>query len=432
MANPLTRAEVIAVLKEVYGDFPYEQMNHEARILAMFNESETFTWEGDIAVENLHVSRNYSTKAVAEGGRLPTPQSQGYLEMRVPMRYVYGGIHFTAQVMKTASTNRAAFLNVMEGEVNGMVRDMLVEVNRIMWGDGRGVLALVDDDATGGETDLVIDAPMGIAGAINGARFIRTNMVLAFHAAVPSDNVPLAVRTVTAVTDDGLTITIASVDETEAPNNGIITKGVTRAAVSEGSFNLEPMGLLGLVDDGSFVSTIHSVDRTTPDGSIFEAQVLSGVGSLDEFVFWRLLDQCDEASGYEPDKWYCHHSIHRQYIEASIGDKRYSGGDQMRPDIGIKGGGRKHELTFSGDTIHKERHAPYGTLFGIDSGACKRYESVAGEWIDEDGAILHRGAGDIDSFEGQYRMWRNHGLKRANSSCVARDIDATVDIVNAA
>ncbi len=429
MPNPLTKAEVIAVLKEVYGDFPYEQLNHEARLLAMYEKSDTFTWEGDVAVENLHSSRNHSTKAAAEGGRLPTPQGQGYLEMRVPMRYVYGGISLTAQLMKSSGSNRGAFLNVLEGEVNGLVRDMLVECNRMAWGDGRGVLALMDL-AGADTTTAIVDAPMGVAGDINGARFIKVDTVLSFHDAAPSNNVPNAIRTVTAVSADGLTLTLdAAISAAEAPNNGVVTKGVTRTAVSEGSWLLEPMGVLGLVDDATFVTTIHNINRSTT-GGIYQARVISGVGSLDEFVFHRLVDQCDEAAGVEPDTWWAHHSVHRQYIEAGIADRRYTGEATNRPDLGIRGGGRKHELQFNGDTIKKERHCPYGTLYGIDTDATKRYEQVTGEWIDEDGAILNR-AGDVDSFEAQYRRWVNYGMKRANSSCVARGISATIDIVNA-
>ena len=428
----VTRADITALLQENYGSEPYEQLNHEVRVLSMFDESETAQWDGDIAVESLHVGRNYSSMAINEANPLPVSGRQGWAELRVPMRYLYGSINLTAQAIKTAA-DRNTFANVLESEVNGMVQDMLVEVNRIMWGSGVGTLALVQGDIGGAPvTTIPLDTPGGYAGTVNGARFIRPGMLLGFHDAAPGNNTPNAVVAVSSVAADGTDMVIASgLDNTDAPDNGIITKATNRVSTDlKSSFNAEPMGIGGIIDDATIVSTIFGLDRTTVNGEKYRANVLSSIGDLDEFVFWRLLDMCDEMSGHEPDKFMCHHSVHREYIETTSNDRRYTGEQNMNPDAGIEGGGRKHELTFSTTPIMKERMAPYGTLYGIDSAACKRYETVPGEWIDEDGSILHRD-NNYDRFDAAYRIWRNHGAKRVNSSFVARGINATVDIVNA-
>jgi hypothetical protein len=428
----VTRATIVDILKTQYGEI-YEQLNNEVRALDFMEESDTAEWTGAAFEEALHVGRNYSSKAVAEGGRLPNPQNQSYDKLTVPMRYIYGGISLSAQAIKSADKNEASFVNSLDSEIEGLITDGQVNQNRIMWGNGVGTLALVNDTTGGAVTSLTIDSPGGVAGAVNGARFIRPGMVLAFHDAAPASNTPNAVRTVLTVNAAGTVITLASINNsTEAPNNGIITVGVDRTSTLEGSWNLEPMGLLGIIDEGTFTTNIHGVDRTASPGDQFVCQSLASVGVLDEFMFHDLNDMADQASGRMPDKIMTHHSVHREYIRAGLGDKRYTGEMAGLPDLGIRGGGSKRELQFSGDTIMKERFCPYGFMYGIDSKALKRYTQVEGEWIDEDGAILHRGDGAIDSFEAQHRMWKNFGAKRCNSSWRASGITATVNIVNAA
>jgi hypothetical protein len=250
-------------------------------------------------------------------------------------------------------------------------------------------------------------------------------MVIASYAASPG--AVLAIRTVTAVAADGTSVTIASGDETEFPDNGVITKGVTRSSVNEGSWDIEPMGLIGLIDDTTFRSTIHGLNRSTV--TLFQANVFTSA-LLNELVFWRAFDKCDEESGMEPNWLVCHHSVHRAYVNLTLPDKRYSGENLMRPDAGISGGGKKHELTFSGTAIEKERFAPYGQLFGVDSTQLKKYENVPGKWADEDGAVLDRVPGK-DVFQAYYRKFGNYSTMQANSSFIIKGINATVDVVKA-
>lgn len=429
----VTTADVTAILKEVYGSSPADQLNNEVRELTHFEKSDSAEWSGEVFVESLHTGRNYSTKAAAESGQLPDAGKQSYDELRIPDRYVYGTIEVTGPLMSEVK-GRGAFVNALDREVNGLVRDMKVECNRMIWGDGRGVLALVNDPAaatmTGGSTTVPVDSPMGIAGSTNGARFLRAGMVIGAHPAAPANNTPNAVRTISSIAADGSSVVIsASADETEFVDNGVITKGVSRSGTLEGSWNLEPMGILGLVDDGTFVTTIHGLSRTTQP--IFKSNVFTSVGDLGEIIFWRALDTCDEISGAEPTWFATHHSVHREYIKISLGDKRYSGEDLKRPDVGIVGGGKKHELTFSNTPIEKSRYAPYGKFYGIDESALKKYVNVEGKWIDEDGAILHRGAGNTDSFKATYRKFGNYGILQANSSFVLDGINTTIDVVNA-
>jgi hypothetical protein len=152
----VSTSDVTAILKEVYGTAPADQLNHEVRAYKRFERSETARWEGEVFVEALHTSRNYGSKAAAERGLLPDAGKQGYDELRIPDKYFYGAIEVTAQIMNEVKGGKGSFVNALDREINGLVRDMKVECNRMIWGDGYGKLALVNDPAaatmTGGST----------------------------------------------------------------------------------------------------------------------------------------------------------------------------------------------------------------------------------------------------------------------------------------
>lgn len=425
----VTTADVSEILKENYGTSVADQLNHEVRALRHFEKSPTAEWVGEVFVESLHSARNYGVKATAEGGLLPTAGKQAYKELRIPNRYVHGRIEVTAQFISEVR-DKGAFINGLDSEVNGMVRDMSVECNRMIWGNGDGILALLSADAAASAT-LNVDTPGGVAGTTNGARFIRAGMSIAIHAAAPANNTPNVVQIVNSIAADGTTIVVdETVSTANGPDNGVITKGVEIGSTVEGSWQIEPMGILGLFDDQTHLTTIFGLNRSTAGNEFFNINDIASVGNLDEIIFWRSLDQCDENGGAEPDWFTCHHSVHREYIKISLGDKRYSGEALMRPDVGIAGGGVKHELTFSNTPIEKERYHPYGYFYGIDQSSCRRYENQPGKWMDEDGAVLHR-VTDKDAFEGTYRKFGNFGALQNNTSFRLRGINATIDVVNA-
>lgn len=423
-------SDITAILKEVYGEQgPYEQINNETRSLSHFKQkSESDKWEGEVYVETLHSGRNQGVKATAERGLLPDADRQKYLELRVPDRYVYGSVELTAQVMKEAKTNRASFVNAMEAEMSGMVKDIATQLERMIWMYGNGQLCLVNG-AGADTTTLNVDTPGGVSGSVNGARFLKPNMVLGIHAsgAAPS-NTPNAVRTVVSLAADGTSVILNSaVSAVQAVDNGWVTLGVSRGGTLEGSVNLEPMGLTGLVDDGTFVATLFGLSRTT--NPIFKAKRFTSVAAIGEDILARADDAADELTGSMPDWLTGHHSAHREYLRLVVTDRRYTGEHLMNPDAGT-GKGKKKELSYQGRTIEKARFAPYGMLFGIDGQHLKRYVNTEGEWADEDGAVLARVSGQ-DVFQAYYRKFGNNGILRCNSSWILDGITVTVDVNNA-
>lgn len=431
----LTQTSVVQqALKETYGDL-HEQINKNVPALNMFEKSEDARWDGKVFVEALHTGRNHSTVSKTETGLMPVAGKQSYGEFRIPIRHVVGAIELTGQILKMAKSNKAAFVNVAQREVDSMVMDMRHKLERMILSDGRGVLALTNDPAaatmTGGSTTVPIDSPGGVAGSVWGNRFIFPGMQIASYNA--AGDTLLAVREVASVSADGLSIVITvSADETEFPNNGFITTGIDQgSSLTAGSLGLEPMGIRGIFDTTTYVQTLHGLDRSLAASyyALVNGPSFGTIGTLTEDILHRALNACHERGGTNPTKYLCHYSVMREFIKAGLPDRRFTGGDAHGADIGISGQTRNKAagVRFNEQPIEQVRFMDLGVLHGIDGEACKRYELDSGGWIEEDGNMFHRRE-QYDQYFAWYRYMINYGAKKILSSFTLRGINATVDV----
>lgn len=406
-----------AALKEVYEKTIIALLNSRAMTRNRFKK-ESGSWEGRKVRYPLNVGRNQGVMATSENGKLPDGGNQQYVEHQIPIKYNHGRIQLSIQVIKHSRSNKGAFKRAMDQEMSGLVRDLGNDLNRQMFGWGKGVLALVNGDP-GTTTTITVDAPGGVAGATHGNRFINKNMNVTFHN--PADDTIRAggARTVTAVAADGLSFTInAAADAAVADNDWIVRAakpGTT--TIADTAINNEAMGLLGLVDDGDFVTTLHNVSRTTYP--IFKSVNIASVGPLSGDVLQRGIDVADQVGEGSVQFFLCHHSVRRAYLTLMDADRRYATrSDLSSPDAGTKVAKLK-DITFGDLPFYVDKDAPYGTLFGIDPTHFTRWVEVEGEWADDDGTILLR-LTDVDAYEARYRVFDNFSLDRP-ASCVRWD-----------
>lgn len=419
------------ILMTVYEGGIRELIPNRFPMLQLFEERDAKEWGGRIVEHPAHVGRNQGVGAYAEMGAPPQAGRQQSARVQIPMRFLGGRIQLSTQVIKATEGPRQAFESAMDFEMRGLVRDLRNDMARMIWSDGRGVLALVNGDPGTG-TSVTVDSPGGVAGATNGARFLNPNQLIAFVAPATGALVASSDETITAVPAAGTSITIGSAAAAAIADNDYIVRANKAALtdVSDTNYAKEPMGLLGLVDDGTYVATLHGVNRTTYPA--YQSSVIGSVGALSADVIQRGIDLADQRGDGDIDRMAMHHSVRRAYMSLTDEGRRYMGTDLSRPDAGTVAA-KKKALTFGGIEMMVDKYAPFGHLFGFDSSTFFRYTEVAGEWMDEDGAILQRlgtGSSFIDGFEAFYRRWENWDCERPNANFRLSGITATVAVVH--
>jgi hypothetical protein len=317
--------------------------------------------------------------------------------------------------MQQASSDRGSFIRALELEQKFLVKDVARQRNRQLAYFGQGTLATISAGAASATQALA--NPGNVAGTVNATRFTPVGEVVAFTD--PTGVTLRGVRTVLSVSDPNITVD-SSVTTT---TNDLVSLGTTVGA-TEGSFGLEMMGLLGLIDGTTFVSSLFSIDRTQAANVFYKANVITSVGVLNPDILNRGIDNTNEVSGQTVDRWLCHYSIKREIFKLVEADKRYNvqpgqGGKTFDPGPNVQ------EFFYAGLPGKTDKDLPYGTLFGISDGLLEWYPENKGGWADEDGTILLRVANQ-DQYEARWRVNENTFIAQPNAFVRFDGVTATV------
>lgn len=418
-----------AVLKELYIGTTRDQINAKTNLLDLMTKADVshFKWEGKYAIYTLHSGRNAGVKAVSENGQLPTAGAQQYQKLQIPMQFVYGRIQITAQIMKASVSNKGSFIRAMESEQSDLVKDVARQRNRYLAGAGHGILALVSSIAG---NVVTFKNPGGVTGTTNSNRYFLTpsgagtGQQIAFH--VSNTTVLRGVATVISVSSNGNDVTFDAAPAGVVAND-VVTIGQSSNGIQEGSLDIEPMGLLGLADATTYVSTIFGLDRSLDANFFFRSQVLSSIGVPSMDVIQRGVDNTEEVSGSLIKTFVAHSSTRRELLKLTENDKRYpvQSGQVPNLDPGNQAGTFKTDMTINNWRVRIDKDIPYGTLFGIDPSRLAWIPEVEGEWADEDGKVLLR-AGNQDNYEGRYRIFENFFCDQGNALIRFDGITTTV------
>ena len=198
--------------------------------------------------------------------------------------------------------------------------------------------------------------------------------------------------------------------------------------VADTSYNREPMGMAGHIDDGTYVNNYHEVNRTTYE--VARSAVIANVGALSVDVIQQGLDVASQLGKGRISEHWMHHSVRRSYLAIVTANRRYmvTGGASMH-DAGFKGNALDEDPSFGGTPIKVDKDAPYGTWFGMDKRYFVNYENSPGEWVDEDGAVLSRIHGQ-DTFEAVWRWFGNFANEKPNASFRLDGINSNLVVIH--
>lgn len=390
------------ILKEVYEGPLREQLNQKTPALKFFvnGDMEDKKWEGNEIVVPLHKSRNSGVKAIAiDTGQIPVAGNQGTQDAKIGIRKFFGHIQISADIMDATATDKGAFISAVKLEQDGLVKDLSRARNRALNYFGQGTLCVC---ALGvNSITQTIKDPGNVVGTTNPERFLKVGDIIAVTS---SDGTVLrgvqkvvSIVANTSVTFDGAINTTTG---------DLMSFGSNAVAPGESSFNLEPIGMLGLVDSTSFLSNAFTIDRSQAANAFWRSNILSSVGALNPDLLNRAMDNNAEVSGEEITQMYGHYSIKREVWKLTEQDKRYNVSQGAKGADFQAGPANRDNWGFAGADGTADRDAPYGTLFLLPDGHLERYELGESGWAKNDGTVFLRAA-NTDQYEARYRLREN-------------------------
>lgn len=428
---------VTNVLKRVYGDRITNLFARQKQAYNHFDKStrkSQYTPGGAGYYFALRRSDVESVGARVEDAYLPEPMTYDAVQGYIKPRLMYGVLRLSGLAIESGKTNVQAFAQIQGDAIMSTYQSLITDLNRMTWGDGYGKLGELSSSATpatGATWTAKFDNDLGV-------RYIRKGMVCDFYSsggavdvsasAVRVDSVNPSTRVVTfeAVGTDGKNYrtyhpNTAAQDYTKAASaipvsSQLVRYGARDAAFATTDSSREMMGMLGMFDDGTLITTFEGVNTTTyPE---FVANVLSNSGTNRDLSIDLMLAACDMTSTRSEKtvgRIWLGLGQRRKYFALLSPDVRYAAAEFV---------GGYETLRFSQDASIEMRVDPYcqpNRMFFEPRGEIKKYELTPIGWGGLDQQRMHWRQ-DYDQATAFLRLYAELGVEDRRSLTVIEDL----------
>jgi hypothetical protein len=453
-----TLATYSEVLKTFYLPAIQEQLNHGTILSDLLDVNEEDISGKDAKIE-CHYGRSSGTGARADGASLPTATYQKYITATVPMKYIYGRIYVTGPTMAATRDERGAYAKALDSEIRGITRDLKMEVNRMLWGCGWGMVARWHS----GDLNTALNCPKKYRDNSAGGDGFGTT----FGGKYLTDRGDAVFCVVSGMSGTSATYTVgtSSIAATAVSKSrtdyDVVTCGTDAGNPAEGDWfvrpasfalwtasgnaqRLEMMGLRGIVTDQN-MEEIMLYDKTnTPQlaGDGLYVDSLQGLSSED-YSWWQaqvdihasgrykgqraltlnlmdtMFDKTEEIAGkdYGPDLILTTRPLRREYTDLCRADRRFV--NTMTLDGGWKA------IDYNGIPFTVDNDAIDGEIHFLTTKDLQIYRMSDYDWMDKDGSIMSRISG-VDAYEAILFRYAELGCRRRNSQGVLCDLAYTV------
>lgn len=300
------------------------------------------------------------------GDPLPQARNLNLYNSKFPMKKMISHVEIQGEAWRaTEGAGAKSFINLIREETNDALEGHAKELNQILYGDGTGLMAAATTGVVSG---------LGTASfTVNDIRRWGVGMLVDVETTGGS-----SLATDQAVTDVDRTTSTVTIDRTGLAY-AITTggAGVGSNFYRAGSKNKELMGLRGIVDDGSVLSSLQNITVST--NSWWKATELDNAGtaraiSLD--LMERAWNASMQQNNVAPDSIFMDFTQKRKYEQLLVSDKRYV---QERDLPTLDGGYGK--LSYNNTPIYFDTDCNAGTVYFLQTKFLKLFQQFGYQWV---------------------------------------------------
>ena len=393
------------ILKDNYGKAIINQVYKKAPLFAVFKKK-----TADFAGKRLVIPLQYAdTQAVAARAgynwTLPSAQRNYYTQTYIQMKRIYGRVKIDNFSIASAK-GEGGWEDPLTREMKSVADAFAQQIDRMLIGDGRGILATVSSYSNGVAT---LAAPGGVSGDTPTNKFFKNGMIIDGYT---GSTYAGTYRVENTVSTNQITISILS-GNAPAANNVLYVSGAF-----DGTNYGELMGIRGIISDVNCPSTsdFQGIDRSVH--SWWKAYVNTTSGTLSEGLIQVDLDAIDDRTAGDPvDLMLTTKALRNKLISLMQALRKVETIEFKAGWKAIKYIGGEIELPVM---VHKD--LPSGYIFYIATPHIKLYTLKGLEW-DDRGGMIKPVAGE-DAVEAWFRFYANLGTDCSNAHGVHTNVSA--------
>ena len=343
----VTLASADNALKTLYLGVVADQLN--TSVNPLFNKIQQTTsdvWGKEIR-KLAPFGINGGIGAGTEDGALPASASNNYAQFVLTLKNLYGTIEISDKAIRASADNSGAFVNLLEAEMEGLLKASRFNFGRMLFGDGSGVIAKAVSN-----TGNVI--------TVDNVRNLIEGMVV----------------DVLSSASDSPIVSCRRITEVDRANNKITLSGaaLSASAVSEGdkitvqgSYGNELTGLKAIFGDSE---TLYGLNRSQ---NKWLTPYKKTAAAVTDVVIQRAIDELDEVAGSTADFIVCSGGVKRAYQDYLITNRTNI--DVMNLQGGIP--------------LVSDRFAPKGTMYILNTSDFKLHQLCDWRWLEgDDGRVI--------------------------------------------
>ncbi len=349
-------------LKSVYLNVVADQLNVGVNpLLAKIEQTSADVWGKEI-IKLVPYGLNGGIGAGTETGSLPTPAPNNYDRFKLELKNLYGTIELSDKAIRASQSNTGAFVNLLNAEMEGLLKASKFNLGRMLYGDGSGTLAKVAEAQTMASATIALDS----------VRNIMEGMVvdvISASGSAYSDFTGVRVKSVDRVNK---TITVETVATSKLAQGDSVTV--------QGSLNNELTGLGAIFSD----KDLYGLSRA--GRSWLAPKTYSEVGAISSSKIQSAIDYVDEIAGSQIDFIVCSYDVRRKYLDHLALTRTNI--DYMNLDGGFKA------LSYNGIPLIADRFVEEGDMYLLNSKDFKIHQLCDWRWLEGDnGKVIKQKAG---------------------------------------
>jgi len=350
-------------LKEVYLGVVSEQLNTSINpLLAKINQTTSDVWGKEIR-KLAPYGINGGIGAGDEDGSLPSAAGNNYAQFVLELKNLYGKIEISDKAIRASQNSAGAFVNLLNAEMEGLIKASSFNFGRMLYGDGTGLLATIIDNTTNTVTvdrvtNLIEGMVVDIVKSDTGAVYTQGQ----------------AVR-ITSIDRYNKTVTLNANLTTDALADG------TYSLCVQGSYGKEITGLSAIFND---TGSLYGLNRSSYSWMTPYMKDLANGGetvNISDITMQAAIDELDEVADSKVDFIVCSAGVKRNYQE-------YFTSYRTNIDIMELNGGYK-AISYNGIPLVSDRFVKPNTMYLLNTKEFNLHQLCDWQWLEgEDGKVI--------------------------------------------
>ena len=361
-------------LKDVYLGVVSDQLNTNVNpLLARIKQTTSDVWGKNI-IKMAPYGVNGGIGAGSETGALPTAGGNNYEKFTLELKNLYGKIDISDKAIRASQSSAGAFVNLLNAEMEGLIKSSSFNFGRMLFGDGRGLIAniLYSHKTENGITKFEVDNVATLAEGMIVDLHTELGAIFQGCSGMKIVNVDRINKIVSVVTPYTFS------DNEASPGDLFFS--------IQGSFGKELTGLGAIFNS---TGTLYGLDRTTNSWMnpyVKECGTTSAPANITDITMQSVIDYLEENYGSTVDFIVCSSGVKRNY-------QSYLTSYRSNVDVMDLAGGYK-AISYNGIPVVSDRFAPANTMYMLNTKEFKLHQLCDWKWLEgEDGRVIKQNAG---------------------------------------